>query len=46
MGGGLCIVKCVICQHLKGCSVVRMWLLFLSEELNWGKGAQLEKRDV
>ena len=36
-------MKCVICQHLKRCSVVMMRLLFLSEELNWGKGAWLLK---
>lgn len=37
-------VKCVICQHLKRCSVVMMGLLFLSEELNWSEGAWLQKR--
>lgn len=37
-------VKCVICQHLKRCSVVMMRLLFLSEELNWSEGAWLQKR--
>lgn len=36
-------MKCVIHQHLKRCSVVMMRLLFLSEELNWGKGAHLLK---
>lgn len=36
-------MKCVIYQHLKRCSVM-MRLLFLSKELNWGKGAWLQKR--
>ncbi len=32
-------MKCVICQHLKRCSVVMMRLLFLSEELGQGCSA-------
>lgn len=46
MRRGLCIVKCVIYQHLKRCSVVIMMLLFLSEEFNRSKVALLEKRVV